>query len=137
MELVANTHDRRLISILHEITAHRLSHHTNSDESNLCILRVHFSRGTANSNKKLSFLPFHSISNKHSTHPNTRLRPLVPSLASLPRGLRIAHSLIHGPSPIELLSLGRIFAPRLPPSLPSVQALSMHPQNFSASSSQG
>ena len=57
MELVANTHDRRLISILHEITAHGLSHHTNSDESNLCILRVHFSRGTANSNKKLSFLP--------------------------------------------------------------------------------
>ena len=84
-----------------------------------------------------SFLPFHSISNKHSTHPNTRLRPLVPSLASLPRGLRIAHSLIHRPSPIELFSLGRIFAPRLPPSLPSVQALSMHPQNFSASSSQG
>ena len=63
--------------------------------------------------------------------------PLVLSLAPLPRRLGIAHALIHGPPSIELFSLGRVFAPRRSPLLPSVHALSMHPQNFSASSSQG
>lgn len=74
--------------------------------------------------------------NKHGTHPDSPPL-LILALATLPRGLGVAHPLIDGPSAIELLSLGRFCAGVLSARLPSVQALSMQPQNFSRSSSQG
>lgn len=51
IDYTSRTHDGSLVSILHEISAHGLSHNANSNKSNPCIFRVHFRLSTATERK--------------------------------------------------------------------------------------